>query len=99
MKAVTPATPTRRLLRTPATPTRRLLRLAKVVTPATHTRRLLRLAEILRQHKDGDGVHGTEFNMRTFAEHDKSHKPTLKTNFCGTTACALGHAAMDPTFR
>ena len=40
-----------------------------------------------------------KFNMRTWGTHphNAGHTPQEK-NYCGTSACALGHAAMIPKF-
>jgi hypothetical protein len=61
-------------------------------SPQTHTRRLRKLADILENLQSD-----RRFNMGTWGEHGLEHHPD--ENFCGTTACALGHAAMDPEFR
>lgn len=64
-----------------------------------HTRRLLKLADILAKHRERKNGKGTIWNMGTWGTHkDVSHEPE-EVNFCGTIACALGHAAMDPGFR
>jgi len=64
-----------------------------------HTARLLKLAYILAAQVDGDGHRGTMFNMAVWGYHDGRHRPQVKDNFCGTAACALGHAGMDKQFR
>ena len=38
------------------------------------------------------------FDMNEWASHTKDHKPTAG-NYCGTTACVLGHAATIPQFQ
>lgn len=58
----------------------------------THTNRLLKLAHIVEQTPK------EKFIMKTWGEHQGSHKPSTR-NFCGTVACALGHAGMDKGFR
>ena len=63
---------------------------------ATHTRRLRRLADILERFRP---TNGKRFDMNTWGRHDGSHHPEQEKNFCGTAACALGHAALDPKFR
>jgi hypothetical protein len=62
----------------------------------THTQRLLKLADILAKFRP---TKGKRFDMSKWGEHDASHAPTPQDGFCGTAACALGHAAMDPGFR
>lgn len=59
----------------------------------THTKRLLRLAEILAAVPD------FQFNMDTWGEHGDDREPTPEQNYCGTSACALGWAALDGQFR
>ena len=62
----------------------------------THTRRLLQLANILEKFRP---VNGKRFNMGVWGTHALDHHPEETDNFCGTAACALGHAAMDKGFR
>src|SRR6266850_1647368 len=77
----------------------RRLRGELVNETVVHTKRLRKLARILEKHKNARSKSkGTKFNMEVWGLHDASHKPTLKEGFCGTTACALGHAAMDKEF-
>ena len=61
-----------------------------------HTKRLLKLADILAKFRP---TKGKTFNMGEWGRHDMSHHPEKEANFCGTAACALGHAAMDKNFR
>jgi hypothetical protein len=61
--------------------------------PHTHTRRLRKLADILENLR-----RGRRFSMGTWGVHGPEHHPD-ENCCCGTTACALGHAAMDPGFR
>lgn len=66
------------------------------MTAKRHTERLLKLANILEQfvpHK------GKSFDMMHWARHPLDHHPDQEEDFCGTSACALGHAAMDLEFR
>ncbi len=72
-----------------------------------HTSRLKRLAiRILThtglEHRYGEEhvlpTVGTLFDMGTWGFHNGDHKPE-DSNFCGTAACALGHAALDPANR
>lgn len=70
---------------------------------AVHTRRLCKLADRLERRnvkvevptRTGPGV--TIFNMEQWGLHKGKHKPSTQ-NYCGTAACALGHAAMIPEF-
>lgn len=55
-------------------------------------RRLLALANHLEE------VEKEAFYMGTWGSHAGDHKPE-EDNFCGTRACALGHAAFMPKFR
>jgi hypothetical protein len=66
----------------------------KQVDSKTHTKRLLKLANILEK------LSRNKLNMRTWGSHaaNKGHRPTEK-NYCGTQACALGWAALDPGFQ
>lgn len=59
---------------------------------AMRRRRLNRLAKIL------SNTTPWEFDMSTWGEHTGDHKPE-EHNYCGTTACALGSAALDPEFQ
>ncbi len=59
----------------------------------TRLRRLRRLAEIVRE-KQAVGT----LEMSSFGVHDGDHVPE-EDNFCGTRACALGWAALDPAFQ
>jgi hypothetical protein len=65
-------------------------------TQRLHTRRLLKLADILTKFRP---VKGKKFDMTTWGRHALDHNPEKEANFCGTAACALGHAAMDKGFR
>ena len=66
--------------------------------------RLTKLADYLR-----DNVPNQRFDLDTFVNHEKDifgRKEDLKTvrkelkeGFCGTTACAVGHACMMPEFQ
>jgi len=67
-----------------------------MATKATHTKRLLKLADILAKFRPKKGI---KFEMAVWGRHDVSHTPSPEEGFCGTAACALGHAAMDPAFR
>ena len=67
------------------------------VTPQEHTVRILKLATFLAEQKDSK--RGTTFEMSTWGQHDAKHAPTAKASFCGTAACALGHAGIMPEFR
>lgn len=58
---------------------------------ATHTKRLLRLVDILKPLKP------KQINMDIWAVHPVWHAPK-NDNYCGTTACALGWAALDKDF-
>lgn len=73
--------------------------MAKLNLTEIHTARLLKLALILTLHQEPTKKRGTEFDMGVWGYHDGRHKPGVKDNFCGTAACALGHAAMDKEFR
>lgn len=65
-----------------------------------HTRRLLKLARILEEHKEPRSrKKGTHFDMNQWFRHDGDHEPSVTEGFCGTVACALGHAAMDKGFQ
>lgn len=55
---------------------------------AVHTRRLLRLAAILKR------VREEQFNMTILGMRHREAR-----NHCGTEACALGWAGLDPGFR
>lgn len=67
------------------------------VAKRTHTWRLLKLANILAKFRP---TRGRVFDMHQWGSHPVSnHKPGVKDNWCGTSACALGHAAMDSGFR
>jgi hypothetical protein len=67
------------------------------VTPQEHTVRILKLAAFLAEQKNSK--RGTTFEMTTWGEHDPDHAPKATANFCGTAACALGHAGIMPEFR
>jgi len=60
---------------------------------AVRTRRLTRLADYLAALPKTK-----KFDMSTWGEHFGDHDPA-EQNYCGTQACALGHAAMIPAFR
>ena len=60
---------------------------------ATRERRLTRLADYLEELP-----RTKRFNMGTWGEHHGKHEPA-EMNYCGTEACALGHAAMMPEFK
>lgn len=73
-----------------------------MATKKTHTARLLKLANILakfRETRSKDETKGIRFDMQTWLTHKGEHAPEPKDGFCGTAACALGHAALDPGFR
>jgi hypothetical protein len=57
-----------------------------------HTRRLLKLADILEKLPDDN------FDMGQWGEHEGRHKPK-QDNYCGTVACVLGWASLDPGLR
>jgi hypothetical protein len=59
---------------------------------ATRKRRLTKLADRLAK------VQEERFDMALWAAHNGEHSPE-EDNFCGTAACALGHAAMIPAFK
>lgn len=65
-------------------------------TQQLHTQRILKLADILTKFKP---VKGKKFDMSTWGSHAMDHHPEKEANFCGTAACALGHAALDKGFR
>lgn len=65
---------------------------ARKAKQALHTKRLLRLADILTK------VPKDKFDMETWGIHKGKHKPQ-EHNYCGTSACALGWAAMDKKFQ
>lgn len=60
-----------------------------------HTARLKRLVRILKGV--GVGRHKGKFNMGDFGSHYDGHRPAER-NYCGTSACALGWAALDKRF-
>lgn len=57
-----------------------------------HTKRLKRFVKVLESIPRG------RFNMGAWGEHSGIHKPQ-EQNYCGTVACALGHAALDKVFQ
>lgn len=63
------------------------------VTPKVRRHRLIKLARYLMNLPVEKS-----FNMRTWGFHRGKHKPT-EHNYCGVSACALGHAAMIPEFK
>lgn len=58
--------------------------------------RLLYLADFLEELPKRSPK--TRFNMTEWAYHRGAHRPKSH-NYCGTAACALGHAAMLPRFK
>lgn len=60
--------------------------------------RLLKLAALLE--KDADNKRGVKFNLSTVISTDKDPKPRAKTvpMTCGTSACAMGLAALSGEF-
>lgn len=64
--------------------------------------RCVQLADYLKaefQRGKKKGKHGTIYQQEIWAAHpDDEHAPP-ENNYCGTTACAGGHAAMMPEFR
>lgn len=64
----------------------------RTVTPELRRKRLLRLATYLVNLPPQ-----VKFDMTSWGEHAKAHEP-VKDNYCGTSACALGHAGMIPEF-
>lgn len=60
---------------------------------AVRRKRLLLLADYLENLP-----RNVSFNMAVWGAHDASHEPD-EHNFCGTAACALGHATQIPQFK
>jgi hypothetical protein len=58
-----------------------------------HSDRLLKLADVLENQ-----VAEENFDMAVWGTHYGDHAPEEK-NHCGTSACALGWAAMTPEFK
>ena len=69
------------------------------------TERLSHLAIVMRGVKPADYNQGTWFDGEVDTIRANSQEDPLVANsiipegFCGTAACVLGHAAVDPTFR
>lgn len=72
----------------------------KKISKELRKKRLMRLAlAIAVDTNDDTGGDGPiDFDMAEWGRHYGDHKPEEK-NFCGTTACALGTAAMIPEFK
>ena len=62
--------------------------------PLEHPERLLMLADMLDNLQLPSNA---EFNMGGFGDHVGLHEPE-EQNYCGTSACALGWAALNPEF-
>lgn len=64
------------------------------------TKRLLQMAADLRTRASEDATPGSgliQFDMTVWGAHVGDHHPT-EQNHCGTAACALGTAALNPAF-
>lgn len=57
-----------------------------------------RLTRMRDEIKQSSTVSNRKFLMSTWGRHKGDHKPPA-ANYCGTAACALGHAAIVPEFR
>lgn len=57
-----------------------------------HDRRLRRLVKLILS------IPKERFDMTVWGAHEGDHDPSLQ-NHCGTRACALGTAALDPVLR
>lgn len=65
--------------------------------------RLKKLKELFQERltkkgtvrKDARG----KFNMNSYGEHPAGAHSPEEQNYCGTSMCVLGHAAVDPRFR
>ena len=69
-----------------------------------NTEALLRVAEMLEREnpptQDRLGPEIVAFDMSSWAEPEFSYDPKEgETAICGTSACACGHAALDPWFQ
>jgi hypothetical protein len=64
------------------------------VSKALRKRRLKLLVKYLRNLP-----RTRKFNQAVWAEHKLDGHAPPSENFCGTSACVLGHAAMIPAFR